>query len=67
MSKLKDHGSGDARLALSLQIGRYRLTRTVPGSVWITDTNTGEGGPMDEKKLVAKLQEFFDEEYLPPV
>jgi hypothetical protein len=44
MSKLKDHGSGDATRALSLQIGRYRITPTLPGRVWIMDCEGGEAG-----------------------
>jgi hypothetical protein len=64
MSKLKEHGSGDApRLALSMQIGRYRITPTLPGKVWITDTDSGEGGSFDERALETAVSDFMFREF----
>jgi hypothetical protein len=54
MGKLREHGSGDApRLALSMQIGRYRITPTLPGKVWIMDC---EGGEVGQSYDVAQIE-----------
>jgi hypothetical protein len=64
MSKLKPEGSGDApRLALSMQIGRYRITPTLPGKVCIVDCNDGEAGSFDEKGLAEAIGEYFRREF----
>jgi hypothetical protein len=64
MSKQKDHGSGDApRLALSMQIGRYRITHTLPGKVWIMDCEGGEAGSFEEKGLAEAIGEYFRKEF----
>lgn len=46
-----------------IYIGKWYLSRDVNGNIWITDTETNEGGQFNESDLEDLVTKFFRENF----
>jgi hypothetical protein len=46
-----------------IYIGKWYLSRDVNGNIWITDTETNEGGQFNESDLEDLVTKFFKENF----
>lgn len=65
MSNMKRHASGDnpPRHLPVFMVGRFQIVHTIPGKVWIRDTDSGEGGSFNLSHLEQALAGFYSQEF----
>lgn len=65
MSHMKRHASGDnpPQHLPVFALGRFQLIHTLPGKVWITDTDSGEGGSFELSAVESAVRDFFGKEF----
>lgn len=65
MGKMKDKESGDYAPSRTpyFPVGRFVLTRSPTGKIWMRDIQEGEAAPIKEEDLEAALLQFWGENF----